>query len=112
MKLIARFIPPAREQKHVSARCHGVTPLPPLPFHLRAPYQQDIICDGETGVLVENGNADLCAEELLKLVESKELHDRLSQNGRRFVNEKYHYTRLVANVDALYKRLLQEAKKR
>jgi glycosyltransferase involved in cell wall biosynthesis len=71
---------------------------------------EDIVTNGVTGILVENNNAEAFGKNLLKLVEDADLREQLSIKGRAFVNENYHYTRLVADVKKLYDNLLQKQK--
>ncbi len=67
---------------------------------------EDIIEDGVTGILVENNNETIFGQKLLQLVEDKSLRERLSEKGRDFVNKQYHYSRLVHDIENLYRDLL------
>jgi len=71
---------------------------------------EDIVKNGITGILVENNNTISFGQNLLKLVDDKELREQLSTKGRVFVNENYHYTRLVMDVKKLYDNLLNNNK--
>ena len=67
---------------------------------------EDIVENGVTGILVENNNSEAFGINLLKVVDDANLRENLSTKGRAFVNENYHYTRLVADVKKLYDQLL------
>jgi len=67
---------------------------------------EDIVVDGETGLLVANNNAQAFAAKLIELTEDTELRTKLSLQGKAFVNEHYRYERLVADMKALYASLL------
>ena len=67
---------------------------------------EDIVEHGVTGLLVENNNTEAFCQNLFKLVEDAELRKQLSIKGRAFVNNHYHYTRLVSDVKKLYDTLL------
>jgi glycosyltransferase involved in cell wall biosynthesis len=43
----------------------------------------------ETGLLVNQGNADELADALLKLITDKPLREKMGSNGRMFVSENY-----------------------
>jgi glycosyltransferase involved in cell wall biosynthesis len=47
----------------------------------------EVVEDGETGLLVLPGRADLLAEALARLAESEELRERLGSAGRRWVED-------------------------
>lgn len=67
---------------------------------------RDIVADGETGYIVPKGDLKLFAEKLGLLIENEEIRRKLSQNGWDFVREKFHYTRLVSDMQKYYKELL------
>jgi len=71
---------------------------------------RDVVIDKETGFLVGDFEAEEYAKSLLDLVENKEIRDKMSQNGWNHVKDKFHYERLCADMEDLYKSLL--AKKR
>ena len=60
----------------------------------------------ETGLLCENNNVNQFSEALLKLVEDDTLRESFSQKGWQHVKEKFHYTRLVNDMQKLYAELL------
>lgn len=69
----------------------------------------DIVIPNQTAYLAESGNVEDFGEKLLQLVESEELRQTFSQQGREHVMEKFHYQRLVNEMSALYRRLLEKA---
>ena len=70
----------------------------------------DIVNEGETGYVVPKGDANLFAEKLLLLTEDEKNRSRMSQNGWSFVKNKFHYTRLVNDVENYYRKLLSQKK--
>lgn len=69
---------------------------------------KDIIRNQETGIIVDERDCDLYANELLELVENEKKRQKMSQNGWKHVEERFHYTTLVQNVDEFYKELLKK----
>lgn len=67
---------------------------------------RDIVKDGETGFIVPKKNVDALAEKLALLINSKEIREKMSQNGWKFVEEQFHYTTLVRNMENYYRKLL------
>ncbi|MDX1445371.1 glycosyltransferase [Lishizhenia sp.] len=69
---------------------------------------RDIVIDGETGFIVEKGNLETYTEKLRLLIEDDELRIKMGTNGYPHVCEKFHYKRLVADMEKLYKQLLEK----
>lgn len=69
---------------------------------------RDIVKDGDTGFVVPVNNAELFAEKVLELVENEKKRQKMSQNGWTFVKDTFHYNTLAANMDSLYKELLEK----
>lgn len=67
---------------------------------------QNAVSDGNTAIVVKNDNPEEFSSALLNLVENEELRNKLSLNGWDFVEKRYHYTRLVEDMRALYHSLL------
>jgi glycosyltransferase involved in cell wall biosynthesis len=67
---------------------------------------RDILKEGETGFVVPPKNVRSFAEKLELLVTNKEIRKKMSQNGWNFVEEQFHYTTLVKNMEAYYRELL------
>jgi glycosyltransferase involved in cell wall biosynthesis len=72
---------------------------------------KDILLDGETGFVVPKNNPESYAEKVLLLIEDEKKRKKMSQNGWTFVEEKFHYTTLVKNVEAYYRELLNAKQK-
>lgn len=68
---------------------------------------RDIVLDGETGFIVPKNDIDSFAEKLKILITSKEIREKMSQNGWNYVRDKFHYTTLVKNMEAYYAKLLK-----
>jgi len=69
---------------------------------------RDIVKDGDTGFVVPVNDADTFAEKVLELVENEKKRQKMSQNGWTFVKDTFHYNTLAANMDRLYKELLEK----
>jgi glycosyltransferase involved in cell wall biosynthesis len=68
----------------------------------------DVVDDGETGFLVRAGDTHALAERLALLAADPVRAAAMGAEGRRRALERYAVTRLVDDVDALYRRLLSE----
>ena len=66
----------------------------------------DVVEDGVTGYLVDAGDADAMADRLAQLAADPSLAAALGAEGRRRVTERYAVSRLVDDVDRLYRSLL------
>lgn len=69
---------------------------------------RDIVSEGETGFVIPRGDLKQFAEKLGLLVENEEIRRKMSQNGWSFVREKFHYTRLVSDMEEYYRELLDK----
>ena len=67
---------------------------------------EDIVIAGETALLSIVGDEIAFADNLLKLVNSQELRQKMSERGSEFVREKFSYQRLCHDMAKLYKSLL------
>ncbi len=68
---------------------------------------ENIVMEGKTGLLCEVGDLDKYSAQLLELLENDELRTKMQQAGWESVKEKFHYTRLVKDIDKLYSSLLK-----
>ncbi len=68
---------------------------------------RDIIVEEETGYVVPVNETELFSEKLLFLVENENKRQIMSQNGWKFVEEKFHYKTLVKNMTKLYDELIE-----
>jgi len=66
----------------------------------------DVVRDGVDGFLVEAGDTAGAADRLAQLAADPRLRTRLGESGRRNVFERYAVSRLVDDVDRLYRSLL------
>jgi glycosyltransferase involved in cell wall biosynthesis len=69
---------------------------------------KDIVVDNITGYIVPRNDLAQFSEKLKELVENKDKRESFSKNGWEFVKDKFHYTRLVNDVEMLYKKLLDK----
>ena len=70
---------------------------------------KDIVLEGETGFIVPKGNVNVFADKLSILIDNKEIRQKMSQNGWDFVKEKFHYLRLVKDMESYYNELLNRS---
>jgi glycosyltransferase involved in cell wall biosynthesis len=70
----------------------------------------DKVLDGETGRLVEPGDAAGCATALRELLADAGLAGRMAANGRALVLERFSWPVIVTRVLSLYETLLAEAR--
>lgn len=66
----------------------------------------DVVLPGQTALLSPAGSTEAFAENLLRLTENDRLRSDFSRLGRSQVQERFHYTRLVADMEKLYRELL------
>ena len=69
---------------------------------------ENVILPNETGLLCDNNNLEQFSEALLKLVENDVMRQSFAQKGWQHVKEKFHYTRLVNDMEKLYIQLIKE----
>jgi glycosyltransferase involved in cell wall biosynthesis len=69
----------------------------------------DVVSDGEDGFLVGVGDVEGLASSLERLAHDESLRRRFGEVGRAKVLDRYDVTRLVDDVDRLYRELLLEA---
>jgi glycosyltransferase involved in cell wall biosynthesis len=62
---------------------------------------EDVVLTGKTAILTESNPVHF-AENILKLALDQKLRDRMSANGWNFVENKFHYSRLVHDMETLY----------
>jgi len=66
----------------------------------------DVVDDGEDGFLVDPGSTEQLADRLEELARNPELREQMGERGRARVPSRYAVTRLVEDMDRLYKSLL------
>jgi glycosyltransferase involved in cell wall biosynthesis len=69
----------------------------------------DVVRDGIDGYLTDVGDVDALAERLAELARDPGLRARMGDAGREHVIPRYRVSRLVDDVDELYRELLAEA---
>jgi glycosyltransferase involved in cell wall biosynthesis len=74
----------------------------------RAGGVEDVVTDGETGVVVPVGDASAVARAILDLIEDPARAARLGVAARASVVARFGSGRLVGDIDALYQRLLAD----
>lgn len=71
---------------------------------------ENVVLLGTTAFLTGSGDAEGMAARVLELVNDPTLRQRMGRQGWPFVEQRYHYTRLVADMADLYHRLLRHAR--
>lgn len=66
----------------------------------------DVVKNEQTGFVIKRGDIETYVEKLRLLVEDQILRDRMGKSGHDFVIQRYHYSRLVADMEIYYKELL------
>lgn len=63
---------------------------------------ENVIIEGETGLLSPRGDSQAFADNLLTLLANSELREKMSAKGWKNVSKRYHYKRLVKDVEEMY----------
>ena len=66
-----------------------------------------VIKNGKTGLLVEPKNPKSLAEAIKRLLEDKELWDKLSKNGIKEVKQKYEYEKIIDKTENVFKEVIE-----
>lgn len=66
----------------------------------------DLITDGETGLLCTSDDVTELAEKIRQINLNSEMKQKILENARKSVEKKYHYHRLVDDIQNLYEKLL------
>jgi len=69
---------------------------------------ENVVIPNKTAFLCANNNREEFAEQLLKVLENDELRASMAAKGWNHVKEKFHYTRLVSDMEQLYQQLLKK----
>jgi glycosyltransferase involved in cell wall biosynthesis len=66
----------------------------------------NVMMDNDTGFIVPKNNARIFADKLLVLIENEALRMDMGKKGWAFVKERFHFERLVRDMENYYKGLL------
>lgn len=69
----------------------------------------NVVEEGRAGFITPAGQSQAFAAALLRLTEDAALREAFGAHGRQFVQSRFSYQRLVADMDAYYRRLLAAA---
>jgi glycosyltransferase involved in cell wall biosynthesis len=69
----------------------------------------EIVCEGQTGLLVPRGDSRALAEGIGRLIADPELAREMGLNGRRRQRERFSAAAMIREITALYERLLGAA---
>ena len=72
---------------------------------------ENVVIEGDTAVLALNDNVDDFVVKLLPMLNDAGMRKRMSANGWTYVKDKFHYTRLISDMDNLYRELLADVGK-
>jgi glycosyltransferase involved in cell wall biosynthesis len=72
----------------------------------KIPGTDEVVADGEDGLLVDSYDADTYATEIMRLLNDAALYERISMAAMRAVHEKFSRGRCVQQYIALYQQLL------
>ena len=68
---------------------------------------ENVVLPDITALLCENNNIDEFTQQLLKITENKALREKMAAEGWKHVKEKFHFTRLVSDMEQMYRKLLK-----
>ncbi|PIZ05383.1 MAG: hypothetical protein COY57_07595 [Flavobacteriales bacterium CG_4_10_14_0_8_um_filter_32_5] len=69
---------------------------------------ENVVLKNKTGFIVETNNLAAFSKALLILIEDEKLRTEMGLKGWEHVKDKFHYTRLVKDMEALYFSLLKQ----
>lgn len=69
---------------------------------------ENVVLEDVTALLCENNNVTQFVEQLLKITENKELRLKMAEQGWNHVRDKFHFNRLVSDMEEMYKKLLSK----
>lgn len=72
----------------------------------------EVLVDGKTGLLIPPNDPDRLAEAIIKLANDRELMKSLGENGRRFVEDNFAWSKSLDMMSDLYERLIYEHKEK
>lgn len=68
---------------------------------------KNVVIENETALLCENNHLSQFSEGLLRMVEDENMRNSMSEKGWNHVKDTFHFTRLVKDMEQLYKELLK-----
>lgn len=68
---------------------------------------ENVVIENQTALLCENNQLIQFSEALFRLIEDENLRNSMSEKGWNHVKDTFHYTRLVKDMENLYKELLK-----
>ena len=68
----------------------------------------NVVVPNETALLCDVNNVNEYANKLLELIENSTLRNTMAEKGWNNVREKFHFTRLVNDMETLYKNLIKQ----
>jgi glycosyltransferase involved in cell wall biosynthesis len=68
---------------------------------------ENVVLPKQTALLCENNNVSEFSTQLLKLIDDDAMRSEMAKKGWIHVKEKFHFTRLVSDMENLYKKLLK-----
>jgi len=68
---------------------------------------ENVVLPNKTALLCDNNNISEFSRQLLKLIDDDALRSEMAEKGWIHVKEKFHFTRLVSDMEKLYKKLLK-----
>jgi glycosyltransferase involved in cell wall biosynthesis len=66
----------------------------------------DFLKNGETGLFCQVRNPESIAEAIKKILEDKNLRDKLIENGKKLVGENYNWDNIAVKMNKIFNRLL------
>ena len=68
---------------------------------------ENVVIENQTALLCENNQLIQFSEALFRLIEDENLRNSMSEKGWNHVKDTFHYTRLIKDMENLYKELLK-----
>ncbi len=69
---------------------------------------KEVVADGVSGYVVENGNAKAMAKKIVELSKSPSKRSAMGNEGAKIVEEKFSASSMAKNLDAIYNALLKK----
>ena len=68
----------------------------------------DLVQDGVTGILVEPGDYQALAKAIIRLLKDKGLRQKMGEEARKRVDERFSTEKMVAEIEKIYNELLKK----